>query len=168
MKTFAAMAALMYLTLIPALASAQTMVILTRHAERADGAATMGAASGGANDPELSAAGKDRAERLAALLAEAGVGAIFTTEYRRTQDTAAPLAARTALQPEIVPAAQLAALVGKIKGRAHDTVLVVGHSNTVPAIIKALGGPDVTIGDAEYGTLFIWVPATGTLTRLRY
>lgn len=163
MKTFTAATALVLMTLMPALASAQKMVILTRHAERADGAATMGA-----SDPELSAAGKERAERLAAMLAEAKVGAIFTTEYRRTKDTAAPLASRTALSPEVVPAAQLAALVEKIKGRANDTVFVVGHSNTVPQIIKALGGPDVTIGDNEYSNLFIWVPATGTLTRLRY
>ena len=164
MKLFTAASALVLMTLIPALASAQKMVILSRHAERADGAATMGAST----DPELSAAGKERAERLATMLAEANVGAIFTTEFRRTKDTAAPLAARAKVSAEVVPAGQLAALVDKIKARASDTVFVVGHSNTVPQIIKALGGPDVTIGDNEYSNLFIWVPATGTLTRLRY
>lgn len=164
MKTFTAAAALVLMILIPALASAQKMVILTRHAERADGAATMGAST----DPELSTVGKERAERLAAMLGEANVGAIFTTEYRRTKDTAAPLAARAKLSPEVVPAAQLAALVEKIKAHATETVFVVGHSNTVPQIIRALGGPDVAIGDAEYSNLFLWVPATGTLTRLRY
>lgn len=164
MKTLTAAAALVLMTLIPALASAQKMVILTRHAERADGAATMGATT----DPELSAAGRERAERLAAMLGEAGVGAIYTTEYRRTKATAASLAARANVSPEVVPAVQLAALIEKIKGHANDTVFVVGHSNTVPQIIKALGGPEVAIGDAEYSNLFIWVPATGTLTRLRY
>jgi len=59
-------------------------------------------------------------------------------------------------------------VIAKIREHAEDTVFVVGHSNTVPAIIKALGGPDVTIGDNEYDNLFIWVPATKTLTRIRY
>jgi hypothetical protein len=47
-------------------------------------------------------------------------------------------------------------------------VLVIGHSNTLPIVIKALGGPDVTIPDREYDNLFIFVPATKTLTRVRF
>jgi len=156
------------MTLIPALASAQKMVILTRHAERADGAATMTSASGSPSDPLLSAAGTARAEKLAAMLVDANITAMFTTEFRRTKDTAAPPAARLKLPPEVVAGAQAAAMIDKIKAHAEDTVFVVGHSNTVPAIIKALGGPDVTIGDAEYDNLFIYIPATKTLTRIRY
>lgn len=156
------------MTLIPALASAQKMVILTRHAERADGAATMSAPGAAPVDPQLSAAGEARAQKLAAMLADANVTAIFTTEFRRTKDTAAPLAAKTKLTPEVIAASKTPDVVAKITERANDTVLVVGHSNTVPAIIKALGGPDVTIGDNEYDNLFLWVPATKTLTRIRY
>jgi len=156
------------MTLIPALASAQKMVILTRHAERADGAATMSVPGGAPVDPALSAAGEARAQKLAGMLADANIAAMFTTEYRRTKDTAAPLAAKLKLTPEVIPAAQMAAVVDKIKSRTDETVFVVGHSNTVGAIIKALGGPDVTIGDAEYDNLFIYVPATKTLTRIRY
>jgi broad specificity phosphatase PhoE len=156
------------MTLIPALASAQKMVILTRHAERADGQATMSTPSGTPADPKLSAAGEARAQKLATMLADAGIAAMFTTEFARTKDTAAPLAAALKQTPEVVAAAQTAALIDKIKTHANDTVLVVGHSNSVPAIIKALGGPDVAIGDAEYDNLFIYVPATKTLTRIRY
>ncbi len=156
-------AMLVAMTLIPALASAQKMVILTRHAERADGQATMGA-----SDPPLSAAGAARAEKLASMLADAGVTAIFTTEYRRTKATAAPLAAKLKLTPEVVAAARTATVIEKIKAHANDTVFVVGHSNTVASIIKALGGPDVAIGDTEYDNLFLYVPATKTLTRIRY
>jgi phosphohistidine phosphatase SixA len=156
-------ATVLTMTLIPALASAQKMVILTRHAERADGQATMGA-----SDPQLSAAGEARAAKLAAMLADANITVMFTTEFRRTKDTAAPLAAKLKLTPEAVAAAQSAALVDRIRQHANDIVFVVGHSNTVPAIIKALGGPDVTIGDNEYDNLFIYVPATKTLTRIRY
>ena len=151
------------MTLTPSVSFAQKMVILTRHAERADGAATMGP-----SDPKLSAAGTARAEKLLAMLADANIAAIFTTEYTRTKDTAAPLAAKINVASEAIPAAQLNALLEKIKSHADDTVFVVGHSNTVPMIIKALGGPDVTIGDNEYDSLFFYVPATKTLTRVRY
>jgi broad specificity phosphatase PhoE len=150
----------------PSVSFAQRMVILTRHAERADGAATMG--TPGANDPKLSAAGTARAKKLLDMLADANIKAIFTTEYVRTKDTAAPLAAKINVSPEVVAAAQLNALIEKIKSHPDDTVFIVGHSNTVPMIIKALGGPDVSIGDNEYDSLFFYVPATKTLTRVRY
>jgi len=156
------------MTLIPTLASAQNVVILTRHAERADGVATMSTPSGAPADPLLSAAGSARAQKLAAMLADANITAVFTTEFHRTIDTAAPLAAKLKVTPEVVASSQAAALIEKIKSHGSATVLVVGHSNSVPAIIKALGGPDVTIGDNEYDNLFIYVPATKTLTRIRY
>ena len=158
----------MAMTLVPALASAQSMVILTRHAERADGQATMTTASGAPADPKLSAAGEARAAKLAAMLAESGITAMFTTEFARTKDTAAPLAAKLKLTPEVVPASKTADLIGKITARSKDVVFVVGHSNTVPAIIKALGGPDVTIGDNDYDNLFIYVPLTKSLTKIKY
>lgn len=151
--------------LVPSVSFAQRMVILTRHAERADGAATMGSAGG--NDPKLSAAGTERAAKLVSMLGDANISRIFTTEYIRTKDTAAPLAAKINVTSEVVNAAQMAVLIEKIKSHA-GTVFVVGHSNTVPMIIKALGGPDVSIGDNEYDNLFFYVPATKTLTRLRY
>src|SRR5690606_18387538 len=68
------------------------MVIVVRHAERADAGAAAGAAMTASPDPELSAAGKARAQGLAAMLKDVGVAAIYTTEYRRTIDTAQPLA----------------------------------------------------------------------------
>ena len=167
MKTLLAGTALL-MTLIPGLASAQKMVILTRHAERADGQATMTTASGAPADPKLSAEGEARARKLAAMLGDAGITAMFTTEFIRTKDTAAPLAAKLKITPEVVATAAAATMVDKIKAHANDTVFVVGHSNSVPAIIKALGGPDVTIADTEYDNLFIYIPATKTLTRIRY
>ncbi len=66
------------------------------------------------------------------------------------------------------PARDTDGLVARLRAEhAGGVVLLVGHSNTVPAIIKALGGPDVTIGDMEYDNLFIFVPATRTLSRIR-
>ncbi len=151
----------------PAVASAQ-MVIVVRHAERADGgAAAPGAAMTAATDPELSAAGKARAQALAAMLKDAGVTAIYTTEYRRTKDTAAPLADALKITSEVVSARDQAALITKIRAHTTGAVLVVGHSNTVPAIIKALGGADVTMGDSEYDSLFVVAPG-GATTRIRF
>jgi len=161
--------AVIAMTLMPSVSFAQKMVILVRHAERADALATAPLPSGAMTvDPPLSAEGAARADKLAKMLASANVSKIITTEYRRTKDTAQPLAQLLKLSAEIIPAGQTSALVAKIRSYSDDTVLVVGHSNTVPTIIKALGGPDLTIGDDEYDNLFVFVPATRTLTRLHY
>lgn len=150
--------------LLPAVAHAQKLILVVRHAERADG----GSGSMGA-DPPLSAAGEARAVKLAAMLADAGVKAIFATEFKRTQDTVKPLAAKLGLTVQSGASGDPAALVAKIKSaHAGDVVLVAGHSNTLPVILKAFGGPDVTIGDNEYDNLFIIVPATGAMTRIRF
>ena len=156
------------LVLAPAIAHAQKMVILVRHAERADGGTPPPGMTGPA-DPLLSAAGETRAQKLAAMLAESGVTAIYTTEFRRTQNTAKPLAAKLGVTAQTVPADDVTGLVGKIKGaKPTDIVFIVGHSNTVPDVIKQLGGPGVKIGDNEYDNLFILVPATGAMTRIKY
>jgi len=156
------------LAVAPALAHAQKLVILVRHAERADGGVTSPAMTTPA-DPLLSAAGEARAAKLAAMLVDSGVNAIFTTEYRRTQDTAKPLAAKLGLKVQSIAARQTEALVARIKkDHSSDVVLVVGHSNSVPNVIKALGGPDVTIADDEYSALFVFVPSTGALTKIRF
>ncbi len=139
-------------------------VILVRHAERAGG-----------TSPEvgISEAGRCRAEVLAGMLTDAGVTHIFTSEVARTQQTAAPLATKLNLKPEVVPAKDTDALVAKLRsGPAGGAVLVVGHSNTVPEIIEKLGGGAVApIGDSEYDRLFV-VTLTGssqaTVVTLRY
>jgi broad specificity phosphatase PhoE len=145
---------------------AQRLVFVVRHAERADGAAQQ---MQGQADPPLSKAGEARAAKLAGMLADAGIKAIYVTEFRRTQDTARPLATRLGLVAQPVSFRDTSALVSKLRNEhAGDIVLVVGHSNTVPAIIKALGGPEVTIAESEYDNLFIVVPSAGTLTRIRF
>jgi broad specificity phosphatase PhoE len=148
--------------LAPTLARAQKLVFVVRHAERADDAMRDEA------DPPLSAAGQARAEKLAAMLADAQIKAIYVTAYRRTQQTAAPLATRLKLKVQPIPASA-PALVSQLKTEhANDVVLIVAHSSTIDAILKALGGPPVRIDEREYNNLFILVPSTGAFSRVRY
>ena len=147
---------------MPAAAFAQKLVFVVRHAERADTGTQR------QTDPPLSVAGEARAQKLAAMLADAGVKDIFATELKRTQDTSKPLVIKTGVAVEQVAATDTALLIAKIKSHPNDVVLVVGHSNTLPAILRALAGVDVAIADNEYDNLFVVVPATGTMTRIRY
>jgi broad specificity phosphatase PhoE len=129
-----------------------TTVVLVRHAERA-------APTG---DPGLTAAGEARAQALADALRHFRLDGIVVTQYRRTQETAAPAAAARGLVPVVVPtwyslpahADSIAAAVRRFPPRS--AVLVVGHSNTLGLIIAALGGPATgDLCDAEYATMFV-------------
>jgi phosphohistidine phosphatase SixA len=145
-----------------------TTVILVRHAEKQSGSA----------DPPLTPEGAERAERLATMLAENGgatpIARIFSSEVRRTQETAAPLARKLALAVTTVPARETAALVSQLRAAPRGSVsVVVGHSNTVPRIVAALtGGPAVPdIAEDDFGTIFVVrVAALGapSVVRLRY
>ena len=155
--------------LTPAVASAQQTVIFVRHGERADGGAGMASPTGAPADPDLSDAGKARAEKLAMMLADASIAAIYVTEFKRTQQTAAPLAAKLHLAPGTIPGKDAAAFVSRAKAdQPKGVVLIVGHSNTMPPIIKAFGGPDMTIADDDYNAIYVMSPATGALTVIRY
>mgnify|MGYP001332651032 FL=1 len=114
-----------------AAADAPRVFVLVRHAEKA---------ADSPDDPSLSDAGRARAQRLARSLEGAPVVAVYATGYRRTQQTAGPTAAAHALAITTYdarrPAAAFAAELHA--AQRHGTVLVVGHSNTVPAIAAAL------------------------------
>ena len=86
---------LLLLGLIVSAAGAQSIVFIVRHAEKE---------TSGGNDPELSESGRARAEVLARMLHDAGITAVYATEFKRTQQTAAPLAKTLAIKPTIVPA----------------------------------------------------------------
>jgi broad specificity phosphatase PhoE len=142
---------------------AQEAIYVVRHAERADESA----------DAELSSEGVRRSNALSALLAMAGVSRIFTSERKRTIQTAAPLARALHIESAIVNASDEDALIQRVRGsRPSDRVLIVGHSNTVPSIIRRLGAKErITIPDGEFDNLFIVVPQKGgvpILLRLKY
>src|SRR4051794_40481126 len=112
--------------------SAQTTVFIVRHAEKG---------TDSEKDPDLSEAGHARAQRLAKILSDAGITAIYTSEFKRTRQTAAPLGEALHLKPEIVPAANATALVEKLK-TGKGNALVVGHGNTIPDLLKTVGITD--------------------------
>jgi len=159
------------LLLSAASAAAQQTIFVVRHAERADAAAAAAGMAAPGADPPLSTAGRERAARLASMLRSAAITTIFTTEFRRTQETAAPLAAQLKLTPSVSASKDPTPIVSRLR-QANGNVLIVGHSNTVPELLKGLGIKDeITIPDTEYDNLFIVVrPLTGepTLIRLRY
>lgn len=138
-------------------------VILVRHAEKA---------SSTEGDPALSDAGLQRAKDLAAALADAHIGSIFTTQWVRTRQTAADVVSATMLAPIVINTvggashpAEVAAAV--MKRPAGEVVLVVGHSNTITKIIGALGGPKMSdICDSQYSNLYIMEMTTPGAPRL--
>lgn len=107
-----------------------TPVYLLRHAEKANQPTP---------DPDLAPAGHARAQELKRILKEVPVAAVYTTDYKRTRQTVAPLAADKGLAPiqydvGTVPTSILSDYVSK-------PTVIVGHSNTVDDLISGLGGP---------------------------
>jgi broad specificity phosphatase PhoE len=144
---------------VAAEAAAQQTIFLVRHAERADAGTSGGAMM--AKDPDLSDVGRARAETLAYMLKSANITTIVATPYKRTQQTAAPLAQALGVQVTTVVPDDVAKLLAVVRGSTGN-VLIVGHSNTVPQALEALGvTPPVTIADSEYDNLFV-VTMTGT------
>jgi broad specificity phosphatase PhoE len=125
----------------------QSTVFIVRHAEKADDS----------KDAELSGAGRGRAEALAKMLKDSKITVIYATEFKRTQQTAAPLAKAVGVTITTLPAENQAALVAKLRTSTANS-LVVGHGNTIPDIIKALGiTQPVNISDSDYDNLFVVV-----------
>lgn len=119
--------------------------VLVRHAEKGND---------DPRDPSLAAAGRERASRLALSLQAAPLRAVYATTFRRTQQTAAPTAANHSLLVTTYDAARPADEFAAALRAAHatGTVLVVGHSNTVPALAQALCRCTIApIADTEFG-----------------
>lgn len=159
--------ALLLALLVATPLAAQRTVFLVRHAERADTLPGMSPTMSA--DPDLSEAGRARAESLATALRDANITAIYATEFKRTQQTAGPLAKALGLTVTIASSKSAAALIKQIKS-SKGNVLVVGHSNTVPDVIKGLGVTTaVTIADDEFNNLFlVTTGAHPSMLRLHY
>lgn len=130
-----------------ALAQSSGTIFIVRHAERASQD----------RDSPLSSDGQARAECLAKVLADANVKAVFTTEFQRTQQTAAPLAQQQHITATKIQANDVNAAAQKAEqAAAEGNVLVVAHSNTIAQLISGLGvHQQVNIADADYDWLFV-------------
>lgn len=126
-----------------------TTVILVRHAEKN--------IEPNNADPDLSPAGQARAQELARMFSNAGVNAIYATEYKRTQETVKPLADRLGLPVTLVAAKATPELLKQIlTNHRGQTIFVSGHNNTVPELATALGGEKLpVIPESEYDNMFI-------------
>ncbi|HTK32878.1 MAG TPA: phosphoglycerate mutase family protein [Candidatus Saccharimonadaceae bacterium] len=136
---------------VAAVDTALTTVYVVRHAEK-------NAVFAGA-DPPLSEAGARRADALARALADAHVTTILTTHFARTRDTVRPLAAATGDSITVFDQTDAARVAAEVWTRhAGEAVLVVGHSDTVPAIVRALAGRDVPpYREGEFDRLYVVV-----------
>lgn len=152
-----------------------TTVFLVRHAEKGDAPR---------ENPPLNDAGKLRSQTLARILKQSGIKAIYTSQFLRTIQTAEPLAQQlgitgTALplsssqsNPREVSEQSIREITSKIYERAGEAVLIVGHTNSIPAVIKMLGGDVVpTIDEQTFDDLFIvtvYSKEKAKVVRLKY
>jgi 2,3-bisphosphoglycerate-dependent phosphoglycerate mutase len=133
---------------VTSLACAQpvTTFILVRHAEKEND---------GTKDPDLNEAGRMRAQALAKLMQATKVDAIYSTPYKRTRNTVTPLA--TAKGFDVLEYTKIEEMDAILKRYSGGTIIVCGHSNTVPAIANYLIGKDsyLAFEDSEYGNIII-------------
>ena len=126
-------------------------IVLVRHAEKDTSPAA------DPEDPDLTPEGKQRAERLWKLVKRYKPGALYSTDYRRTRDTLAEVARRRHLDVKTYDARKPADLVAGINSSPVKRFVVVGHSNTIPALANLLLKKELfkQLDDSEYGA--IWV-----------
>jgi broad specificity phosphatase PhoE len=153
-------------TTTAAVAQAPATIILVRHAEKGGDADD--------RDPELTEAGRNRSAALARMLGGANITTIYSTPFLRTRHTAEPLAGELGIEVTVTPITRTFTddMVARLRTHMGEAVLVVGHSNTVPQLITALGaGPMEDLRDDEYDWLFVvTLEADGgaSLVKLRY
>jgi len=105
------------------------------------------------DNPSLTVTGKARAEALAAFFSDKPLNSVYSTDYNRTRETAAPVAALKSVDIQSYDPHNLAGFAIKLKTQDH--VLVVGHSNTTPELLGLMGGANITIEESEYGLVYI-------------
>ena len=136
------------LMLICVLGYGQTTIIVVRHAEKE---------ASSSRDPDLSPKGKARVAILQRMLGEVSIDQFFSTPYKRTRQTVSPLTEKRGKElQEYDPSAQKA-FAASLRSYTGQTILVAGHSNTVPALLNHLIGEHryEDLDEDEYDNLFI-------------
>lgn len=141
--------ALCLTTGVPQVSSAQEAVFIIRHAERADG-----------EDPPITPAGRDRSVRWAEMLSGAGIAHVYTSTARRTAETGAIIAEALGVESEALPPNDIAPLLDLMSFDFEDErVLVVGHTETIPNILREFGAfEQIELSRDDYGRMFVVHP----------
>ncbi|RUO62087.1 SixA phosphatase family protein [Pseudidiomarina insulisalsae] len=126
------------------LMAAEFTVYVVRHGEKAVAE----------SNPPLNEKGQERARALAKLMAKVELQAVYSTPYRRTEQTVAPLAQAKGLNIQSYRAGEAEQLVRQLREQGENA-LVVGHSNTVPGLVRSLGGSSEELTEQHYGDLFV-------------
>ncbi len=137
-------------------------IVLVRHAEK-DISPTADK-----GDPVLTAEGRDRATRLMNFVKRYKPHEIFSTDFKRTRDTVAPIAAKRNKQVQLYDATKPADLVAKIMASETDHYLIVGHSNTIPRLVNLLAKKEVfrDLLDSEHSVIYVVRMKNGVLKKI--
>jgi broad specificity phosphatase PhoE len=129
-------------------AAQKKLVILVRHAEKVETDDP---------DPDLSDAGKQRAERLMQRIKKYRPGAVFSTDLKRTRETAAPIAEKRRKQIEIYDPKKPQELIDKVMSSRTKRYVIVGHSNTIPGLANLFLKKELfkSLDESEYGTIWL-------------
>jgi len=139
-------------------AAQEKTILLVRHAEKADDS----------QDPELSAQGKERAQRLMKAIGKYKPGGFFSTDFKRTRDTLTPLAAKREKKIEIYDPRKPQELIDTIMKSKTKRFVISGHSNTIPSLANLIAKKEVfrNLNDSEYTVIWLVRLKDGKVTRL--
>ncbi len=143
------------------IAAQKKTIVLVRHAEKDTTVATE-------PDPGLSADGLARALRLMKAVNKHKPKEIFSTEYKRTRQTAEPIAAKRNKPIQTYDPAKAAEFVQTMLASKTDRFLIVGHSNTTPALVNLIAKKEIfrQLPDTEYGVIWVIRMKKGVMTKL--
>lgn len=128
--------------------AAMKTIYIVRHAEKQK--------VEGEKNPDLTEEGHARAAALKDQLAEVKIDAVYSTDYKRTQQTVAPVASSMGLKiTSYDPTQHPKDFAETLRSSEYTNILVAGHSNTVPALLGAFGATVDPIDDGQYGDLFV-------------
>ena len=136
----------------------EKVILLVRHAEKVDES----------QDPDLSAQGKERAQRLVKAVGKYKPGGFYSTDYKRTRDTLAPLALKREKKIEIYDPRKPQELIDTIMKSKTKRFVVSGHSNTIPGLANLIAKKDVfkNLNDSEYSVIWLVRLKDGKVTKL--
>jgi len=155
-RAFVVVVSLLLLAPLAVEAQADPVIVyVIRHAERADDGPAGAMFTGDTRNPPLSESGSARARLIAEMLDDAGVTQVHSTDFIRTRATGKPTARAEGLEIESYDPSDLPAFAARLKTMSGRH-LVLGHSNTTPQLVEALGGdPGDAIDAMEYDRFYV-------------